>query len=203
MVSAVVLAAGESRRMGKQNKLLLPIDSVPLIRSVAEQVIASCAAEVLVVCGYQEADTRLALSGLDVTFAHNPHYAHGLATSIQVGVQAAAATATGFMICLGDLPNLRSSDYNRIIHEFEAALGEDQHAIVRPFFADTPGHPVVFSAAHRTEILQSRNRPGCRNIMRLHPNHLSQMAWENDGVIRDIDTLQDYRRTRGAEPRAV
>lgn len=193
MVSAIVCAAGESKRMGSQNKLLLEIESRPMIRHVVSRIICSNIGEVIVVCGHQAVEIKTALMGLDVRFAQNPKYVRGLTTSIQVGVRAASRRASGFMVCLGDLPDLQGKDYNRIIAEFETAVSHDDRAIVRPTYADTPGHPVVMSSAFRHEVLITDDQPGCRNVVRRHRSHVSEIPWAHDAVIRDVDTPQAYQ----------
>ena len=198
----MVLAAGESRRMGQQNKLLLPIGRSPMVRHIAARVLGSDASEVIVVCGYQEAAIRSALAGLEVIYARNPDYARGLNTSIQVGIRAASPAATGYMVCLGDLPGLTVEDYNRIISAFETALSQDKCAIARPVYAGTPGHPVVMSSVLRNEILTSHDRPGCRRVIRRHSSHVRQIPWNHNGVIRDVDTPETYRLTFGSDPHA-
>lgn len=202
MVTAIVLAAGESRRMGKQNKLLLNIGASPMIRHIVANILGSKAGEVLVVCGYQETEVRSALHGLDVSFAHNPDYARGLSTSVQVGVRAASRAASGFMVCLGDLPYLQVEDYNRVVAEFEMALSRDGCAIVRPVYAGEPGHPVVFSAAFRREIQCLSDTPGCRNVVRRHSGHVRHIAWDHDAVVRDVDTPQAYQSAAWPDPSA-
>ena len=193
MVSAIVCAAGESKRMGSQNKLLLEIESRPMIRHVVSRIICSDIGEVIVVCGHQAVEIQTALKGLNVYFAHNPDYVRGLSTSIQAGVRAASKQAVGYMICLGDLPGLTERDYNRILAEFETAVSHDDRAIVRPTYADTPGHPVVMSSAFLSEILITDDQPGCRNVVRRHRNHVSEITWAHDAVIRDVDTPQAYQ----------
>ncbi|MDE2955719.1 MAG: nucleotidyltransferase family protein, partial [Bacteroidota bacterium] len=200
MVTAILLAAGESRRMGRQNKLLLPIGNSPMVRHVAEHVLGSDTREVIVVCGYQEAAIRSALAGLEVAYAQNPDYARGLASSVQVGIRAASPAATGYMVCLGDLPGLEVEDYNRIMSAFEMALSQDTCAIVRPAYAGTPGHPVVISVALRRDILSLPGRPKGRSVIQCHSNHLQQIPWNHAAVIRDVDTPEGYLQATGARP---
>ena len=84
-IAAVVLAAGRSTRMGT-NKLIAAVGGKPMVRRVAETALESAASPVLVVTGHQEADVRIALTGLDVVFVHNPNYAQGLSASLKAGI---------------------------------------------------------------------------------------------------------------------
>src|SRR6185312_16690162 len=87
-ISAVVLAAGRSTRMGGPNKLLAELRGKPLVRIVTEQVLASKASDVTVVTGHQADEVQRALQGLKVRFVHNPEFASGLASSVKAGIAA-------------------------------------------------------------------------------------------------------------------
>ena len=192
MISAVVLAAGASRRMGVQNKLLLPYHSRPLVSHVVHRVCQSRVKEVIVVCGYQKDLVQAALEDSSVTFAHNPDYRRGLASSIAAGIQVVSRDAQGFMICLGDLPGLETADYDRVLDAFKEAVRDNARVVVRPVFAGIPGHPVVFSACYRKELIQEHSGPGCRNLLRRHTEQVREIPWTHDAIIRDVDTPKAY-----------
>ncbi|HVL73390.1 MAG TPA: NTP transferase domain-containing protein, partial [Beijerinckiaceae bacterium] len=90
-IAAVVLAAGQSRRMGGPNKLLARIDGVPLVRRTADAALMSDTGPVIVVTGHQAEAVRAALAGLDLRFVHNPDYPEGLSTSLRAGIRAVPA----------------------------------------------------------------------------------------------------------------
>ena len=191
-VSAIVLAAGESRRMGDRNKLLLPLRGTTMIRRVVESVSHNGAGEVVVVLGHQGERIRAALGGLDVVFAENPHYADGMSTSIHAGVGAAALAADAYMICLSDLPLIEPDEYRRLIDAFGEAYREDDRAIVLPVFEGQRGNPVVLSAAYAPAILAHQGVVGCRSIVRDHPDHVTRVEMETDHVLHDVDTPGEY-----------
>src|SRR3546814_20322733 len=85
--------------MGEANKLLAPLDGVPMLAHVVEQAVASKAKPILVVTGHQDNEIRAALAGRPVTFIHNPDFAEGLATSIKAGIAAVPPTADGPVVC--------------------------------------------------------------------------------------------------------
>ena len=103
-VTAIVLAAGRSTRMGGPNKLLAEIDGKKLVRIVAEQALASKATGVIVVTGHQADLVEQALTGLNVKFVRNPDFAGGLASSVKAGIAAVPENADGAVVCLGDMP---------------------------------------------------------------------------------------------------
>ena len=87
MISAVILAAGESRRMGKQNKLLLRVGGEAMLVKLVKVVCASDASQVLIVIGHEAEQIRLELNNLPLRFVHNPNYRKGMTTSIKSGIK--------------------------------------------------------------------------------------------------------------------
>lgn len=193
-VSAIVLAAGTSQRMGAANKLLLPYHGRPLVRHVVRTVAASAADEVIVVVGHEAGRVRDALVGLPVRIVHNDRYAEGMTTSIQTGVGAASPDGAGYMICLSDLPLIEPADLDRLIAAFRDA--EDERRIVMPVFEGRQGNPVLFASAHRAEILAHDEPDGCRAIVRRHREHVLRVEMPDDHVLLDIDTPDAYDRVR-------
>lgn len=188
MISALVLAAGLSRRMGTQNKLLLTYNAEPVVRRSVRAVIASRAGEVIVVTGHDHKAVKQALVNLEVIFVENPDFQRGLATSVAAGVRQAASTASAFMVCLADLVLLSAQDIDFLIAAFEAQQGIDPAAIVRPIFGSTPGHPVLWPAMYRNALSEVRSR---RPVDRF-AQHVFCLPVENERYVRDIDTKDDF-----------
>ena len=195
MISAVILAAGESRRMGAQNKLLLQIGSEVLIRKFVESVCASAADAVLVVLGHEAEKIKAVLQDLTVSFVNNTCFEEGMTTSIQSGVKAASTESTGLMICLADLPFAETSDFNRLIQAFTDFRRTESSLIIVPVFQGQRGNPVLFSAEFRDKILTHKGE-GCREIVRLYPQSVREVCMENDNLLRDIDTPEDYNHSQ-------
>lgn len=193
-VSAIVLAAGESRRMGEANKLLLPFGGRPLVEHVVRAVTASDVDEVIVVLGHEAEAVRSIVDGYPVRVARNDAYAEGMTTSILAGVQAASSEAEGFMICLSDLPLIEPAEFTTIADAFRNAFAVDPDCIVRPVHEGTPGNPVVFSAAYRAAILDHQGLVGCKGLVKQHRDHVVETAMTRDHVVRDVDTPEAYAR---------
>ena len=195
MISAVILAAGESRRMGAQNKLLLQIGSEVLIRKFVESVCASAADAVLVVLGHEAEKIKAVLQDQTVRFVNNTCFEEGMTTSIQSGVKAASTESTGLMICLADLPFAETSDFNRLIQAFTDFRRTESSLIIVPVFQGQRGNPVLFSAEFRDKILTHKGE-GCREIVRQYPQSVREVCMENDNLLRDIDTPVDYNHSQ-------
>lgn len=192
MISAVILAAGESRRMGTQNKLLLQIGSEVLIRKFVKSVCASAADAVLVVLGHEAEKIKAVLQDQALRFVKNTCYEKGMTTSIQSGVNAASRRSEGFMICLADLPFAETSDFNRLIQAFTDFRRTESSLIIVPVFQGQRGNPVLFSAEFRDKLL-AHNGEGCKGIVSKYPQSVREVSMENDNLLRDIDTPEDYK----------
>ena len=105
-ISVIVLAAGESRRMGGRNKLHLPVAGTPLLRRSVDTLVRAQLGEILVVLGHESANTRVLLEGLPVSTVYNDDYASGQMTSVHCGLAALSQDCDGVMVALGDQPAL-------------------------------------------------------------------------------------------------
>lgn len=196
-VTAIVLAAGMSSRMGDVNKLLLPFAGEPLVRRVVAAVCRADIASCIVVLGHEAEDVATALQGLPVSFVTNPDYTAGMGTSIAAGVLAtglkdAGTATTGYLVCLSDMPLITTETYNAIIHKFEAAVAEDPAAIVRPRHDGQPGNPVLLSAYYREMMQNHRGADGCKPLVKQHNNHLVYLEMSDNHVLKDTDTPAAY-----------
>lgn len=164
-VAAIVLAAGQSRRMGGPNKLLAKFDGVPLARQIAERALVSKADPVIVVTGHRAEDIGEALKGLDVTFVHNPDFADGLATSLKTGLSAVPERVGGALVLLADMPGVTTAIIDRLIDAFRARAAP---AIVLPTFAGKRGNPVLWARAFFPELMAVSGDTGARHLLSLH-----------------------------------
>jgi molybdenum cofactor cytidylyltransferase len=206
MVSAVVLAAGMSTRMGR-NKLLLTFRDKPLVVHAVDTLLASKAGEIIVVLGYESEKVwdRLEDYAGQVSnggqrrrlrLVKNPDYRDGLSTSVRTGVQAVSPEAEAIMIYLADQPLLEPGDVDRIIEAFASAKADDKMIVV-PFFKEERGNPVVLDASLRDSILGIIGDVGCKGVIKRYPEKVYAIEMENDHVVRDVDDVQAYKRLVG------
>ena len=184
-IAAIVLAAGQSRRMGRRNKLLAEIDGAPMIARAVDAALAAKADPVVVVTGHQAAKVRAALAGRDVRFAHNRDYASGLSTSLKAGLEALPAGADGALICLGDMPRMSSRHLDTLIAAFAP---EDGRAICVPAARGKRGNPVLFASTFFEEMKESRGDVGARHLIGAHADEVYEVAIDDDGIFVDVDT---------------
>lgn len=161
-VQAVLLAAGRSSRMGGPNKLMAHFDGEPLVRRMAERVLASKAVGLVVVTGHQAARIREALSGLDVKVAHNQDFASGLSGSLKAGVAAVADDAAGALVVLGDMPGVHTDDLDRLVKAFERSGGR---AVVRATHEGKRGNPVILPRSLFAAVAHLEGDTGARHLV--------------------------------------
>ena len=184
-IAALVLAAGRSSRMGSRNKLLEPIDGKAMVRRVVEAIMASDVGRVVVVTGHQADQVRAALAGLDVAFAHNPDFADGLSTSLRVGTRALPPDVDGLLVCLGDMPDTRKADIDRLISAFNPLEGR---SICVPTHDGKRGNPVLWAARFIPEMAELKGDVGARHLIGTHAEEVCEVAVDQPGVLIDLDT---------------
>lgn len=192
-VAAVILAAGRSTRMGGPNKLLAELGGKPLVRTVTEQALASCASGVIVVTGHQAVEVEKALAGLKVKFVRNPDFAAGLASSVKTGIAAVPANADGAVVCLGDMPLIDSRLIDRLIEAFAPDRGE---LIAVPVSDGRRGNPVLWSRRFFTELMALDGDIGARHLIARHAEAVAEVAVEGHGAFLDIDTPEALAAAR-------
>ena len=183
-VAAVVLAAGQSRRMGGGNKLLASFGGVPLVRRSVQAAIASQASPVIVVTGHMEAEIRAALAGLDVVFAHNALYPEGLATSLKTGLATLPGDSSGALVLLADMPAISTEIIDRLVAEF---LRREGPAIVVPTVSGKRGNPVLWSHHFFPELLTVAGDSGARHLIGFHPDAVVPVEI-GPAAAADVDT---------------
>jgi len=184
-IAAIVLGAGRSSRMGGPNKLLAEIAGRPLLRIVVEQALASRARPVIVVTGHQRERVEAALAGLPVSFAHNPHFAEGLGTSLKAGVAALPAEVDGAIVCLGDMPQVAAALIDRLI----GALDPDKGALVAvPTIDGKRGNPVVWSRRFFADLMAVEGDVGARYLIGRYLEAVVEVPLSGNAAFTDVDT---------------
>ncbi len=189
-ITAIILAAGLSRRMHDGNKLLVDFKGQALLTHVVDALLESSLSDILVVTGHQADAIRQKLAGTELRFVHNPDYEKGLSTSLRCGIEAAPATAKGAVVCLGDMPLLKSTTINALLHAFEQQHSEK---ICMPVHQHKRGNPVLWPRRFFSSISQSSGDAGARWLIKNHPESVHEVAVNDMGIFRDIDTLEDLQ----------
>jgi molybdenum cofactor cytidylyltransferase len=189
MISAIILAAGESKRMGEPKQLMPFGQSTILEKAIINNLLSSAVNEIIVVLGYRAEEVLKTIATKPVKIAINPDYKQGMSTSIIAGLNLIARQAQAVMLALGDQPLVDSQTINRLIEEF---YNHDK-GIVVPTYHGKRGHPVIFAIKYKQKLLELKGDIGAREIIKDHPDDVLEVAVDSESVISDIDTINDYR----------
>lgn len=198
-IAGAVLAAGQSRRMGR-SKALLPCGSsgetfvARVVRALAEGGVD----EVLVVGRPDDDALRRAVGDLAGSrFLENPAAERGQLSSLVVAADDAARTASSALLVMPvDMPLVRCETVAAVI----AAFRHTRPSVVRATHRGRHGHPVLFSAALFDELRQADPSVGARQVVRAHAAEAVDLEVDDAGVLRDVDAASDYRAVFGADP---
>jgi molybdenum cofactor cytidylyltransferase len=188
--SAILLAAGESRRMGSINKLALPIGDTPLLRRSSEVLLQAGLEEIIVVVGYQEQVARDLLDELPVTIVTNKDFHQGQMTSVHCGMSALKRLCDAVFVCLSDLPLLEPADLRQMMQAFD----DCDNSVLVPTYQGQRGNPIILAHRHRQAILDGDRNLGCKRLIEKNPELVTAYEMDNDHVVFDLDTPQAYQQ---------
>ena len=193
-VWAVVLAAGRSTRMGRQNKLLSPIEGKPMVvRTVA--ALRKCAlGRITVVLGHQAEKLRQALPARKLRFALNKQYREGMASSIRCGIAALDDNVDAALIVLADMPRVQPQTVASLI---AALRPEEGRTIALPRYRGKRGNPVLFARQHFEELMALDGDQGAKELLVAHAEAVIEVAVDDPGVLVDVDTKEMLRDMEG------
>lgn len=192
MITALLLAAGESRRFGGgHQKLTQELDGKPVVRWSAESLIGPPVDEVIVVVGENDRPIRDALLGLNVCYVHNPNAQQGMATSLAIGIGAVSADTEAVLVVLGDEPFAGRAPLERVVERYRAG----GVAIVAPQFRGVRGHPVLFDRSVFPELEEVTGDRGARAVTDRVESRRALVELDLPKPV-DVDTPADLARVR-------
>jgi molybdenum cofactor cytidylyltransferase len=189
MICAVVLAAGESRRMGTQ-KLLLDYGGKSVIRHIVDQITASIVENVYVVTGHDSDQVTKELSDSPASVVINDNYKLGMLSSLRCGISATPEKCQAVLVALGDQPAITS----KLINEIVEAYRNTDKGIVVPTYQGKRGHPVIVSMKYEDHILTRYDDVGLRGLLHEHSDDVFELTVSTPDVCSDMDIPADYKR---------
>jgi molybdenum cofactor cytidylyltransferase len=195
-IEVILLAAGTSSRMGKQNKLLLPYNGMPMVRHIATKILDANPERVIVVGGHEFDELTEVLKGLPLDIIKNNRYPTGMSSSVKAGVSVLSYNLDAFMVCLSDMPMLTSADYRWLMESFNSM--DKEKKILLPWDRGLPGNPVIFNACFRKEVTQMPDGPkGCSAVIAAHRELVYKIKPYTTHFFKDIDHPEDYHALGG------
>jgi len=184
---AIILAAGASRRM-KQQKLLLTYRGRTIIETTIGNVLASEVDSTMVVLGASRDEILSVIGKMPVEHCENVDHARGMLSSVICGLQALPGDTDAVLVFPGDQPDIPPEVINKLIRTFHTS----SRGIVIPKHHHRRGHPLVVDMKYRDEIEHLDPEKGLRSLMELFPDNVLEVEVDDPGILKDIDTREDY-----------
>ena len=187
MISAILLAAGQSKRMNGENKLTKKFLGIPLIKHSIKNILASSVDELIVVLGYQkEIIEKLIDKNEKIKFFFNKDFESGMASSIKTGLDNLSEKTEAFFICLGDMPMVGHDIYNQLIKS------KDSKEIIVPTYKGQQGNPVLFDKSMKEKVLDIRGDVGAKKILGLNKATVLNLEINNQSIVKSFNTQGDF-----------
>jgi molybdenum cofactor cytidylyltransferase len=184
---AIILAAGESKRM-KVPKMLLPFNGKTMIEKVIENVIRSEVFRTLVVLGSYRNEILGSISHLPINHCYNENYRKGMLSSVQCGFKNLPVKFDAVLVFPGDQPFIEPYVINMIINTYR----EIGKGIIVPVYRNKRGHPLLIDCKYRDEINTLEENEGLRSLSNMHQKDVFEVKTNSPGILKDFDTKEDY-----------
>jgi molybdenum cofactor cytidylyltransferase len=184
---AIILAAGESKRM-KVPKMLLPFDGKPMIEKVIDNVFRSKVFNILVVLGSFRDEILGVISHLPVSHCYNENYSNGMLSSIQCGFENLPAQYDAVLIFPGDQPLIEPDVINKMIEAYR----ETGKGIIIPVYRKKRGHPLLIDFKYRVAVDTLPDNEGLRSLAHRFKEDVFEVKTKSPGILKDFNTKQDY-----------
>ena len=187
MISAILLAAGQSKRMNGKNKLVEKIKNIPLIKHSIKNILFSSVDELIIVLGHQkEIIEKLVDKHNKIKFVFNKDYETGMASSIKTGINHLSENTEAFFICLADMPLVNSNIYNRLI-QFK-----NQKDILVPTYKNQQGNPILFNKSMKEKIMHVSGDVGAKKILKLNEDKILNLEINDQSILKGFNTKEDF-----------
>jgi len=187
MISAILLAAGQSKRMTGENKLTKEIKGSPLIKHSIKNILATSIDELIIVLGYQkEIVEKLIDKNEKIKFVFNKDFESGMASSIKTGLNNLSEKTEAFFICLGDMPMVNHDIYNQLIKS------KNNKEIIVPTYKGQQGNPVLFNKSMKEKILDITGDAGAKKIFELNKDKILNLEINDQNITKGFDTQDNF-----------
>ena len=187
MISAILLVAGQSKRMNGENKLIKKIQGISLIKHSVKNILFSSVDELIVVLGYQkEIIEKLIDKNEKIKFVFNKDFESGMASSIKAGLNNLSEKTEAFFVCLGDMPMVSYDIYNQLIKS------KDNKKIIVPTYKGQQGNPVLFDNSMKEKVLDIKGDVGAKKILELNKDKILNLEIDDQSITKGFDTQDNF-----------
>ena len=191
MISAIILAAGASKRMG-QPKMLLPWGTLTVIEHVITTFLNAGVEEVLVVTGGAREQVEKVTAQYSIRRIYNKDYTKGeMLSSLQLGLMAMSTQAQAALVGLGDQPQIQERSVRLVCDAYR----ESKPRLVVPSFQMRRGHPWLVARPLWDELLQLKPQESPRDFLNRHAGEIHYVEVDTPSVLADLDTPEDYQKS--------
>ena len=194
MVTALILAAGQSKRMG-QPKMLLPWGGMTVLGQILQTLKQANIPDILVVTGASRIVVENVCAAFETLIVHNPNYAsEEMLSSLQTGLRVLRAnpSASAALICLGDQPKIQEGSVRAVVRRFI----ETEASLIVPSYQIRRGHPWLVARPLWEEILQMESPKSPRDFLNRHATQIEYVDVDTPSILADLDTMDDYLKSR-------
>ena len=197
MISSILLAAGESKRMKGENKLTKTIRGIPLINYTIKNILGSAVNEIIVVLGHEKESLETIIEkNKKIKLVFNENFKSGIASSIKVGLKNISNKADAFFICLGDMPDVNQNIYNKLIkarNSYNKKLKPIfKREIIIPSYEGQDGNPILFSKFMKKKFMDLKGDVGPKEIIELNKKKILNIPFDNEGILINFDTQENF-----------
>ena len=187
MISSILIAAGQSKRMNGENKLTKKINGTPLINHSVKNILSRSIDELIIVLGFQKEILKKIIDNHPkIKFVFNEDFESGMASSIKTGLNHLSNNTESFFICLADMPMVNFKTYN-----FLSSYSKKKDIIV-PTYNGVQGNPVLFSKSMKSNIMTISGDIGAKKILELNEDKILKIKIEDTNIKRDFNTKDDF-----------
>ena len=189
MISAIVLAAGQSKRMNGDNKLIKKYNKKYLINHIIGTLIKSKVDKIIVVLGFQSSKVRkITIKNKKINFVYNKNYKSGMASSIKTGLKRVSKKNIGFLIIHADMPKISK----KIINKFCDAIKSKGREIFAPIYKRKMGNPVGFKYSMLKSLKKITGDRGAKKIIKRNKKKLYLIKVNSKSIFNDLNIPRDF-----------
>jgi len=197
MISNILLAAGQSKRMEGENKLCKKIKDIPLIQYSLKSILGSSVDELIIVLGHEKEKIKnLIKPNKKIIFAYNKDFKNGIASSIKVGLNHISNSSEAFFISLADMPGINQNIYNKLIKAMrnynKKLKPRYRKEIIIPTYENENGNPILFSIFMKSNIMSISGDRGAKEVIEKNKDKILKVPFVGNGIILDFDTQDDF-----------
>jgi molybdenum cofactor cytidylyltransferase len=186
---AIILAAGESKRMGSP-KMLLLFNGITMLEKVIGNIRDSVVDHIVVVLGAEKEALTELVSKSSVRYCFNDNYKQGMLSSVKCGFRNLPPDFEAVLVFQGDQPFISPKVINRVIEGYRS----DGKGIVIPVCKGKRGHPLLIDQKYRNDIERLDDKEGLRALSRQFSEDVLEVETDDPGILRDFDTYEEYKK---------